>query len=445
MNESLTPQELLYMYLDGECSPEQVEILFSAMATNPELQREFDEAVAFQQTLDEDKSKSVIPFTVTQSVFQRIGASIIPSSEIASSASMATTNVVSNSLFQTIWTFITNNSISIGISAALTLITGVENSHKNIDSIQNVTKTSENLPFASTSKTKDVSSSETTKESIKETSVENKEVPSESKTSVQRSNIQNTVIESRNNSSTNKIKNSSGSLKQQQQPAIDMLIPNTNDITESTIPQTSVPSVLVFPSLRNEYKEDDRAVVESLQQLPLNKRSKIIPVIEPLMLSIQLRSMNGISNFPDRNVSETFANNIGTVILIALNKNHSIGLEISQETFPHFALETQRIQNFTTAPMFVSKETIMWTGASYQYSFDAIESVGSISPFVRTTLGASSVGGLSKTILGIQVPITNSVFSTLGLEGSMFLINNASTINTSQKIGITYSLGWNFK
>lgn len=444
MNESLSPQELLYMYLDGECSPEQVDILFSAMATNPELQREFDEAVAFQQTLDEDKSKSVIPFNVTQSVFQRIGASIIPSSEIASSATVATTNVVSNTVFQSIWSFITTNSVSIGISAALTLITGVESSHKNIDSVQNVTKTSENLPFATTSKTKDVSSSETTKESLKETSVGNKDVQSEIKASEQRGNIQSTAIESRNNSSTNKIKNSSVSSKQQQ-PAIKMFIPNANDITESTIPQTSVPSVLVFPSLRNEYKEDDRAVVESLQQLPLNIRSKIIPVIEPLMLSIQLRSMNGISNFPDRNVSETFANNIGTVVLIALSKNHSIGLEISQETFPHFALETQRIQNFTTAPLFVPKETIMWTGATYQYSFDAMESMGSIQPFVRTTVGASSVGGLSKTILGIQVPITNSVFSTLGLEGSMFLINNASTINASQKIGITYSLGWNFK
>jgi hypothetical protein len=444
MNESLTPQELLYMYLDGECSPEQVDILFSAMATNPELQREFDEAVAFQQKLEEDKSKSVIPFNVTQSVFQKIGASIIPSSEIVSSATVATTNVVSNTVFQSIWSFITTNSVSIGISAALTLITGIEYSHKNIDSVQNATKTSENLPYATSSKSKDVSSSKITKETLKETTVGNNEVPSESKSSVQRNTIQSTAIESRNNGSSNKSKNSLGSSKQQQ-PAFTILTPNANDITESTIPQTTVPSVLVFPSLRNEYKEDDRAVVESLQQLPLNKRSTLIPVIEPLMLSIQLRSMNGISNFPDRNVSETFANNLGTVVLIALNKNHSIGLEISQETFPHYALETQRIQNFTTAPLFVPKETIMWTGATYQYSFDAMESVGSISPFVRTTLGASSVGGLSKTILGIQVPITNSVFSTLGLEGSMFLINNASTINASQKIGITYSLGWNFK
>jgi hypothetical protein len=87
----------------------------------------------------------------------------------------------------------------------------------------------------------------------------------------------------------------------------------------------------------------------------------------------------------------------------------------------------------------------MWTGASYQYSFDPIQSFGDVQPFVRTTAGASAIGGVSKTILGVQVPITNSVFSTVGFEGSLFFINNVSSINASQKLSVTYSLGWNIR
>jgi hypothetical protein len=208
-----------------------------------------------------------------------------------------------------------------------------------------------------------------------------------------------------------------------------------------------IPSVQIFPSLRNEYKENDRPIIESLQQLPLKNSSRMFQLLvnEPILLSIQLRSMNSIVNLPSRSSTESFTQNFGTTVLIAFNKNHSVGLEISQETFPHYALETQRIQNFTTAPLFTAKETIMWTGASYQYSFDPIQSFGDVQPFVRTTAGASAIGGVSKTILGVQVPITTSVFSTVGFEGSLFFINNVSSINTSQKLSVTYSLGWNIR
>jgi len=429
MNESLTPQELLYMYLDGECTPEQVDILFEAMAVDSELKKEFDEAVAFQQTLDEDKSKSAIPFSVTNSIFQRIGASIIPSSEIASTATVVTTQSVSTSVLQSVWSFITNNSLVVGISALLTLVTGIEPS-KNVSETKQPSSnqvlnptTKQNKENISPLQNNNGKDSEVMQSKGNTPSITNESIP------VQKKITSNRVVQFEKNT-----------------------LPEFPDkytlpVVKANDNQASIPSVQIFPSLRNEYKEDDRPIIESLQQLPVKNTSKMFQLLvnEPLSLSIQLRSMNSIVNLPSRSFAESFTQNFGTTVLIALNKNHSIGLEISQETFPHFALETQRIQNFTTAPLFTAKETIMWTGASYQYSFDPIQSFGEVQPFVRTTAGASAIGGVSKTILGVQVPITNSVFSTVGFEGSLFFINNVSSINTSQKLSVTYSLGWNIR
>ncbi|MBL8005569.1 MAG: hypothetical protein JNL36_10780 [Candidatus Kapabacteria bacterium] len=429
MNESLTPQELLYMYLDGECTPEQVAILFEAMAIDSELQKEFDEAVAFQQTLDEDKSKSVVPFSVTNSIFQRIGASIIPSSEIASTATVATTQTVSTSVLQAIWSFITNNSLVVGISALLTLVTGIESSknvpaYKPTSSSQAVAPTTtQNKEGSSPLQNNNGTDSEVMQSKENTPSITNESIP------VQKKITSNRVVQ----------------FEKKKLP--EFADQYTLPIIETNDNQSLIPSVQIFPSLRNEYKEDDRLIIESLQQIPIKNSSRMFQLLvnEPLSLSIQLRSMNSIVNLPSRSSTESFTQNFGTTVLIALNKNHSIGLEISQETFPHFALETQRIQNFTTAPLFTAKETIMWTGASYQYSFDPIQSFGDVQPFVRTTAGASAIGGVSKTILGVQVPITNSVFSTVGFEGSLFFINNVSSINASQKLSVTYSLGWNIR
>jgi len=427
MNESLTPQELLYLYLDGECTPEQVTMLFEAMSTDSELKKEFDEAVAFQQTLEEDKSKSAVPFSVTNTIFQRIGASIIPSSEIASTATVATTQSVSTSVFQAIWTFITNNSIVFGISALLTLITGVEPSKKLPESKAQNHSSEQTIP------SKNIDKSNTELEKTKNPlDVQSTSIPSSQKNFTK----QNQKEGNTNSSALIKVKEAPFSKTQNKIPIVDFVDTQTN-----------IASVQIFPSLRKVYAEDDRPIIESFQQLPIKNSSRIFQFLtsDPLLLSIQLRSMNSIVNIPSRIVSETFTQNFGTAILITISKNHSIGLEISQETFPHYALETQRIQNFTTAPLFAAKETIMWTGATYQYSFDPIQSVGDVQPFIRTTAGASAIGGVSKAIVGLQVPITTSVFSTVGLESSLFFLNNASTINTSQKISLTYSLGWNIR
>lgn len=429
MNESLTPQELLYMYLDGECTPEQVAMLFEAMSTDSELKKEFDEAVAFQQTLEEDKSKSAVPFSVTNTIFQRIGASLIPSSEIASTATVATTQSVSTSVFQAVWTFITNNSIVFGISALLTLITGVEPSNKATITKQPLSNqavtplTTQNKEDSSPLQNNNGKDSKALQAKENTASITNESIPNQKKTNSHQ------IFQFENNELQ------------------EFAHPNTLPANETNEDKTSIPSVQIFPSLRKEYTEDDKPIIESLQQLPIQNSAKMFQLLvnEPLLLSIQLRSMNSIVNIPSRIASETFTQNFGTTVLIAISKNHSIGLEISQETFPHFALETQRIQNFTTAPLFVAKETIMWTGASYQYSLDPIQSFGDVQPFVRTTAGASAIGGVSKTILGVQVPITTSVFSTVGFEGSLFFINNVSSINASQKLGITYSLGWNIR
>jgi hypothetical protein len=429
MNESLTPQELLYMYLDGECTPEQVDILFEAMSTNSELKKEFDEAVAFQQVLDEDKSKSAVPFSVTNSIFQRIGASIIPSSEIASTATVATTQSISTSVLQTVWTFITHNSVALGISALLTLITGVEPSKKI--PVTNQSSSNQAITQSSVENNEDISSLQNDKDKNSKEAQTTDNISSKAKEffSYQTKTNSNRISQFENYTI----------------PERNFL--NTISMNDGNVTQSLIPSVNIFPSLRNEYKEDDRPIIESLQQLPVKNTARMFQLIsnEPLLLSIQLRSMNSIANFPIRSISETFSQNFGTTVLISLNKNHSVGLEISQETFPHFALETQRIQNFTTAPLFTAKETIMWTGATYQYSFDPVESFGDVQPFVRTTAGASAIGGVSKTILGLQVPITSSVFSTVGVEGSLFFINNVSSINASQKISLTYSLGWNIR
>lgn len=434
MNESLTPQELLYMYLDGECTPEQVDVLFGALAKDPALQTEFDEAFAVQKALEEDTSKTGIPFQTTQSIFQRAGVSFIPSSEIASSVTIASTEIVKNSLLQTIVSFINSNYIAISISTLLTLVTGVELQKDKGVSDSNAIKKEKSHS----------NNKETNNEITKSTFEDSKPITNENSLKVDTDLLLNKEYgisqKFRESKTIQKFTFVQQNDSRISEKVLDIRI-------DSVTPEITIPSVYISPTLRNEYKENDRAVEESILHTPIKKQSKFLQFfpLEPTMLSIQLRSMTGISNFPNRTNTENPLNNIGTTVLIALNKNHSLGLEISQESFAHFALETQRITNFTTSPLFIPKETILWTGAAYQYTLDPLIDVGSIQPFVRTTIGASAIGGLSKVIVGVQVPIVSGLFSTLGIEGSLFLLNNSSSINTSQKISVSYSLGWSFR
>lgn len=86
-NQPLSTSELIYTYLDGEATPVEQSILFGALASNSELQQEFNEAIEMRKAFAFDSSSAVPPDYLTARVFESNGvATAVATTGIASIA-----------------------------------------------------------------------------------------------------------------------------------------------------------------------------------------------------------------------------------------------------------------------------------------------------------------------------------------------------------------------
>ena len=65
--------ELVYLFVDGETTSSQEEILFNTLAGNPGLQQELQEAILIRSTLEQDCSALAVPPETTAAIFQKAG------------------------------------------------------------------------------------------------------------------------------------------------------------------------------------------------------------------------------------------------------------------------------------------------------------------------------------------------------------------------------------
>ncbi len=73
MNASSEYDDLIHRYLDGQCSEAEARALFEALASNAELQEEFQRAVRLHEMLQETAASYTAPPYLAESVMKRVG------------------------------------------------------------------------------------------------------------------------------------------------------------------------------------------------------------------------------------------------------------------------------------------------------------------------------------------------------------------------------------
>ncbi len=68
--------ELIFLYLDGEASPEEQQELFTALSENDELQQRFHQALQMQRAFDAERLRAAAPPEVKDAVYAALGLAI---------------------------------------------------------------------------------------------------------------------------------------------------------------------------------------------------------------------------------------------------------------------------------------------------------------------------------------------------------------------------------
>lgn len=95
-------------------------------------------------------------------------------------------------------------------------------------------------------------------------------------------------------------------------------------------------------------------------------------------------------------------------------------------------------------PVFQPEPTMFWYGAGYRYTFDEISFLGSIKPFSELVAGGSRYGFMSKCVLGLTYNPENFLSISLGVEGMLQTYMLQNNLNSAGKLGITYQIGIHF-
>ncbi|MBL7998649.1 MAG: hypothetical protein JNL32_08445 [Candidatus Kapabacteria bacterium] len=73
MTDNFSPSDIIYLYLDGEADSVQQATLFAALATDADLQQEFNEALEMRKTFENERMTAEAPAYLTASVMSSAG------------------------------------------------------------------------------------------------------------------------------------------------------------------------------------------------------------------------------------------------------------------------------------------------------------------------------------------------------------------------------------
>lgn len=121
----------------------------------------------------------------------------------------------------------------------------------------------------------------------------------------------------------------------------------------------------------------------------------------------------------------------------AVNDFHSFGIEIGQEAFN---------QEFKTADglQYLQSPVLLWGGASYRLSAKEWIAPYYLYPYVQQSIGASTIGPISKSQIGIVWQVASPISINIGMEYGVLFYNVNSKLYNSQKFGITGGLNIGF-
>lgn len=435
MSEPLTHSDLIYLFVDGEASPAERSKLYDALANNPELQAEFEDAMRMKEAVEREVQTAIPPPSLTESLFLRAGVAVpVAATSAVAPAIPAITNLANSGWFALVKSFalpalavsgamtygvikLTENNTPLPPAAPQAVSRTIED-HRSLP--QMITTISPETPVMAEAELVEKPSPFNTarKSSVSVIKENNPAVKMASEPPVTQQPTTNTAV---NNTSV-----SNGQLNT---PVVQKS--NTEDVAIASVPSASINEL--SPSAISNVG----GVVDNINLNPLE-------VSEHYTGSFTLgyERYAGSSYFQDRNgkvPSTGFAlNNSAIIGMLRIDAHHSVGLMIGEESFPFYLKNADG--GFSAQP------SLNWFGVGYRYTFVEVEtSVGSISPSVRGIIGGSQAGALGKAKVGLDWNLFESPITISGgYELTELIYQTSSATLGAGKTAVTFGINYTF-
>jgi hypothetical protein len=469
--------DLIHLFIDGEATETERNLLFGALKDSPELQEEFSSAMQLKQAFATDISKLQPPSYLESKIAERAGLLV------AASSSLATAPVVVNSLSNSITSALSNVApvAATGISKGLmTLLIGttvgvlstigiieysktsskveehsapiVENRSSSVPPVQN-----ESLPAqpAPVEMTPQASNADVATHAANTANLSHSSVPVHTLPALRfAANVPDLHF---SKATLNKQHNIVNAAHETENSVPKNIVSKNTDAAENTIPAT--------PAAVNDINSNSNNIpaTESIAEIPamrsINTTDPIIPVTKnvgynapghnPLFngsegyfnepdwmarLSIGLR-YTGIGSGTFYQAHDDIAappswNEMGLAVKYELSPFNAIAIEAGQETFPVYLIRNGTITDH---------HSIAWIGGSYTQSFPLFQLFG-IHPEVRGLLAGSTAGPIGKISAGLAWRATDNFGFSIAPEATALFIKENGAITAGGKLGLSASI-----
>lgn len=138
--------------------------------------------------------------------------------------------------------------------------------------------------------------------------------------------------------------------------------------------------------------------------------------------------------------SEPWFRNVNLGLMYALDDHHSIGIEGGREPFSqHFS----GVNDLGLNVRIEQNPLAYWATAVYQFTGDPL--LPHVHPFVQLQAGgAFELGGLGRATIGLKFRPYDRIAVIVGAEGGMLLYRFQRNWFTTNKLGLTYGLTFEF-
>lgn len=385
----MTASDLITIYLDGEATDAERSHLFEALATSPELQREFTAALAINTAAGRDARGMVPPDHVTASIFAKAFA---PSVEAVVHGATSTWSftplllVLGGVLAGTVFSLFTTQDVPLGESIT-------------------VRRERELVPQPRV-----------------ESLDENQSLPADGGDGIQRPNLygQRDGFNARGYLPTSAL-----SYPQSVEHPVAPLQQSADAMANGTTATVQATRLHMVEQLRVIHVGTPGMATE----LTLDQRS------EAQRWSVSVRGMSTLQLFPGRSTAterDMAFNNMGIGVRFALTDHFAVGAEVGQETFPVFVR--------TSSGEFAPRATMIWAAAVGRYTGPSLPVFETVRPFVQAAMGASPQGPVGRGTIGMSMMLTNGLSMQAGIEGTALAYQFDGAWSTTEKLGFTYGL-----
>jgi len=476
----MNTSDLIYLFIDGEANDLERQILFDKLASNNELQLEFQDALKINKNLATNDSKLVPSALLTDTIFSQAGLTqILGTTAVIGSGAAITSNFFQQGLA------LLNTKFAVGIASALAsliLSVGITSLFFNLEN------NSGSSSYANSSKNKNttiIPSNQTSNSTLN--SITN--TPLNKITNIPVTYAQSDSLKyagdkleklnkenSRNLTYISKLNNENQSLKEKinylQNYSNDLSLINYQNKTEEIEELQNIDKIEDKEKLNILLEEDNFLNLSRFNKNQINQNEDNINSIRNEMnlrnkeiyfqtlnsnnndiykslnryllsedkevkLLLDYRGISGLEYFPKRITEEkndSRYNNFSISGVIKVSDGLFIGLSGGQEEFPVYLVSQGN---------FRYQNSLLWLALTGRYYVSSLN-FSTFSPFIETSFGGTQIGPLNKTLLGISwEPIKNINFN-VAAESTNILFSNQNNVRSAGKLGLIYGITFKF-